>query len=70
MYSLLMAKKKVKIALAATDDGHQQSLDRAAAADAREGIRQGLKESGKGLGQPAREFFKEFEKTYGLPRLR
>jgi prevent-host-death family protein len=49
---------------------YQKLLDIAAAADAREGIRQGLQEARRGLGQPAREFFKEFEaeieKKYGL----
>ena len=47
-------------------------LDIAAAADAREGIRQGLEQSRKGQGQPAREFFREFEseikKKHGLSR--
>jgi prevent-host-death family protein len=51
---------------------YQRLLDIAAAADAREGIRQGLEESRKGRGRPAREFFKEFEaeieKKYGLSR--
>jgi prevent-host-death family protein len=51
---------------------YQRLLDMAAAADAREGIRQGLEEAKKGLGRPAREFFKgfevEIEKKYGLSR--
>jgi hypothetical protein len=49
---------------------YQRLLDIAAAADAREGIRQGLEESRKGMGRPAREFFKDFEfeieKKYGV----
>jgi prevent-host-death family protein len=51
---------------------YQRLLDIAAAADPREGIRQGLEESRMGQGKSAREFFKEFdaeiEKKYGLPR--
>jgi prevent-host-death family protein len=53
-------------------EAYQRLLDIAAAADAREGIRQGLEESRKGQGQSAREFFKKFEaeikKKYGLSR--
>jgi prevent-host-death family protein len=53
-------------------EAYQRLLDIAAAADSREGIRQGLADSAKGLGRPAREVFKEFEaeikKKYGLPR--
>src|SRR5260221_9528558 len=40
---------------------YQRLLDIAAAADAREGVRQGLEEARKGLGRPAREFLKDFE---------
>lgn len=51
---------------------YQRLLDIAAAADAREGIRQGLEQSRKGRGQSAREFFKQFRgeitKKYGLQR--
>jgi len=51
---------------------YQRLLDIAAAADPREGIRQGLEESRNGQGQPAREFFEEFEaeikKKYGVSR--
>ncbi len=53
-------------------EAYQRLLDIAAAADAREGIRQGLEQSRKGRGQPAREFFEEFDakikKKYGLLR--
>jgi len=42
----------------------QDELDRAAFADAREGIRQGLEDARRGRGQPAREFFKKFEAKY------
>lgn len=40
---------------------YQRLLDITAAADSREGIRQGLEEARKGQGRSAREFFKEFE---------
>ncbi|MGB8063483.1 MAG: type II toxin-antitoxin system Phd/YefM family antitoxin [Candidatus Sulfotelmatobacter sp.] len=53
-------------------EAYQRLLDIAAAADAREGIRQGLEEARSGQGRPARGFFKEFEveieKKYGLSR--
>ena len=49
-------------------EAYQRLLDIAAAADAREGIRQGLEDARKGRGRPAREFFKEFEAKYGLSR--
>ena len=53
-------------------EAYQRLLDIAAAADVREGIRQGLEEARKGQGQPAREFFKEFgaeiKQKYGLSR--
>lgn len=53
-------------------EAYQRLLDIAAAADAREGIRQGLEQSRKGQGHSAREFFKEFDaeikKRYGIPR--
>jgi prevent-host-death family protein len=47
---------------------YQRLLDMAAAADAREGIRQGLEDARKGRTRSAREFFKEFEARYGLSR--
>jgi hypothetical protein len=46
----------------------QAELDRAASADAREGIRRGLEDARRGRGQPAREFFKEFESKHGLSK--
>jgi prevent-host-death family protein len=53
-------------------EAYQRLLDIAAAADAGEGIRQGLEESRLGLGQSAREFFPQFEdeirRKYGLSR--
>jgi hypothetical protein len=58
-----MPKKNTENA-ATTRRSRQEQLDIAAAADAREGIRQGLEDSRKGRGQPAREFFKEFETKY------
>ena len=47
---------------------YQRLLDIAAAADAREGIRQGLEDVRKGRTRPAREFFAEFEAKRGLRR--
>jgi prevent-host-death family protein len=47
---------------------YQRLLDIAAAADAREGIRQGLEDVSKGRTRPAREFFAEFETKRGLRR--
>jgi len=49
-------------------EAYQRLLDIAAAAETREGIRQGLEDARKGRGRPAREFFKEFEAKYGLSR--
>jgi prevent-host-death family protein len=53
-------------------EAYQRLLDIAAAADIREGIRQGLEEARKRQGRPAREFFKEFDaeikQKYGLSR--
>ncbi len=49
-------------------EAYQRLLDIAAAADAREGIRQGLDDIGKGRTRPAREFFAEFEAKHGLRR--
>ncbi len=64
---------KGKAAAVVQDAGaYQRLLDIAAAADPREGIRQGLEQSRKGEGQPAREFFREFDaeikKKHGLSR--
>jgi prevent-host-death family protein len=53
-------------------EAYQRLLDIAAAADVREGIRQGLEEARKGRGRPAHQFFKEFDaeikQKYGLSR--
>jgi prevent-host-death family protein len=53
-------------------EAYQRLLDIAAAADVREGIRQGLDDARKGRTRPAREFFAEFEaelqRKYGLSR--
>jgi hypothetical protein len=46
------------------DEAYQRQLDIAAQADAEEGIRQGLEQARKGMLQPAREFFDEFEATH------
>ena len=55
-----MAKMKGK----SPETERQDALDRAASADAREGIRQGLDDVRNGRTRPAREFFKEFEAKY------
>jgi prevent-host-death family protein len=47
---------------------YQHLLDIAAAADAEEGIRQGLEDAKRGKVRPAREFFSEFEAGHGVPR--
>ena len=47
-------------------EAYQRLLDIAAAADAREGIRQGLLEAKQGLGRDSEEFFAEFEATHGI----
>jgi hypothetical protein len=44
----------------------QRLLDITARADPREGIRQGLEESKRGLGRDAEEFFAEFEAARGI----
>jgi prevent-host-death family protein len=49
-------------------EAYQRLLDIAAAADVREGIRQGLDDAKKGRTRPAREFFAELEAKYGLSR--
>jgi hypothetical protein len=67
MYPVRMAKRKVA-RVAGRKGTRQELLDAAAAADAREGIRQGLEDAKKGRGHPAREFFREFEKKHGLRR--
>jgi len=47
---------------------YQRLLDLAAAADANEGIRQGLTELGHGKGRPASEFLDEMRAKHGIPR--
>jgi prevent-host-death family protein len=47
---------------------YQRLLDLAAAADANEGIRQGLEELHRGEGRPASEFFAQMREKYGLSR--
>jgi prevent-host-death family protein len=49
-------------------EAYQRLLDIAASADAAEGIRQGMEDMRKGRIRPAKEFFKEFEASNGLPR--
>ncbi|MBB5316336.1 type II toxin-antitoxin system Phd/YefM family antitoxin [Tunturibacter empetritectus] len=47
---------------------YQRLLDLAAAADASEGIRQGMEEMRQGKGRPATEFFEEMRQKHGIPR--
>jgi prevent-host-death family protein len=47
---------------------YQQLLDMAAAANAEEGIRQGLEDMKQGKFRPAREFFADFEAEHGIRR--
>ncbi len=49
-------------------EAYQKLLDAVAAADAREGIRQGLEDARKRRTRTAREFFKEFGARHGLSR--
>jgi len=46
----------------------QRLLDIAAQADAREGIRQGLKDVERGRVRPAREVLETFRRQHGIPR--
>jgi len=62
-----MAKKKVK-PIARDSWTRRELLGAAAAADPREGIRQGLEDARRGRSHPAREFFREFEKKHGLAK--
>ena len=48
-------------------EAYQRLLDIAAAADPREGVRQGLDDVRRRRIRPAREFFQEFEARRGLP---
>lgn len=47
---------------------YQRLLDIAAAADPREGIRQGLDDAAAGRTRPAKEFFDEFRAKHNIPR--
>jgi prevent-host-death family protein len=47
---------------------YQRLLDLAAAADAREGIRQGLEDLRKGRTRPANEVFEEIRRKHAIPR--
>ena len=60
---------KGKAAATVQDAGaYQRLLDKAAQANAKEGIRQGLQDVKEGKLRPAREFFAEFETRHDLPR--
>jgi PHD/YefM family antitoxin component YafN of YafNO toxin-antitoxin module len=47
---------------------YQRLLDRAAAASATEGIRQGLEDAAAGRTRPAHEAFDGIRATHGIPR--
>jgi prevent-host-death family protein len=47
---------------------YQRLLDLAAAADANEGIRQGLEDMREGRTRPADEVFEEMRRKYAIPR--
>lgn len=47
-------------------DRDRQQLDFDAVADAKEGIKQGLEDADHGRLRPARDFFAEFEASYGI----
>jgi prevent-host-death family protein len=47
---------------------YQRLLDIAAAADANEGIRQGLEDLREGRTRPMNEVFEEMRRKYGIPR--
>jgi prevent-host-death family protein len=49
-------------------EAYQRLLDIAAAADVREGIRQGLEDVRSGRSRPVREFLAEFRAKHGIPR--
>lgn len=49
-------------------EAYQRLLDKAARADADEGIRQGLEDAARGKTRPARDFFNEFEAAHGISR--
>jgi hypothetical protein len=60
---------KGKAALVVQDAlAYQRLLDIAAAANANEGVRQGVDDVRQGKIRPIRNFFSEFENRYGLPR--
>ncbi len=58
-----------KAAAVVQDAGaYQHLLDKAASADAVEGVRQGLEDATRGKTRSARQFFSEFEAAHGIPR--
>lgn len=62
---VLTVKGKVQ-AVVQDAEAYQRLLDIAALADPREGIRQGLEDSRRGLVRDAEEFFAEFEAKHGI----
>lgn len=49
-------------------EDHERSLDLAARADSKEGIRQGLEDARRGRMRPVEEFFREFEARHRISR--
>ena len=67
-HPVVLTVKGKAAAIVQDAEAYQRLLDIAAAADAREGIRQGLEDIRKGRTRPARQFFAEFESKHGLRR--
>ncbi len=65
---MVLTVKGKAAAVVQDPEAYQRLLDIAAAADAGEGIRQGLEDAKQGKIQPAREFFDEFEAGHGISR--
>ena len=65
---IVLTVKGKAAAIVQDAEAYQRLLDIAAAANSREGIRQGLDDVRNGRTRPAREFFEEFEAKHGLRR--
>ena len=65
---VILTVKGKAAAIVQDAEAYQRLLDIAAAADANEGIRQGLEQARQGRGRDAEEFFAEFEAGHGISR--
>jgi prevent-host-death family protein len=63
---IILTVKGKAAAIVQDAESYQRLLDIAAAADPREGIRQGLEEARAGKGRDAEEFFADFEAANGI----